>query len=279
MGEREVRAVKGLRRAERRYRGFFTTLLVAAAFAALVSIPVGGWGGQSASAAYYYYNPGGSPAVLALAPATATNTVGTTHTVTATVTQDGNPVESVLVRFTVTGSVSTSGSCTTDAAGQCTFTYTGPSLPGADLISAFADVNGSGMRDSDEPTATATKSWVTPASTSGKATGKGEIGVGANRVSFSFTAQSSGTTAMGNCTVTERGTKRKIMCKDVVAFVESGNAATFYGHAVDAGADTLYVISIADGGEGGIGSDTFAITTGTGYSASGALTSGNIQVH
>jgi hypothetical protein len=34
-----------------------------------------------------------------------------------------------------------------------------------------------------------------------------------------------------------------------------------------------------DGGEPGDGIDTFSITTGTGYSAAGPLTSGNVQVH
>src|SRR5712691_4731645 len=140
-----------------------------------------------AAAAYYYYSttsttstttttPAPVPTTLVLSPAAATNTVGTSHTVTATVNdQFGDPFQGVVVRFTVTGSVTTSGNCTTDAAGQCTFTYTGPSLPGADLITAFADTNGDGTLDAGEPTGTATKAWILPTSTPGQVTGGGQI--------------------------------------------------------------------------------------------------------
>jgi hypothetical protein len=261
------------------YRGAIAALFVAGAFAALLAIPVGNWGGQSASASYYYYNPGAGPLVLTLAPAAATNTVGTTHTVTATVTQDGNPVQDVIVRFTVTGSVTTSGMCTTDANGMCSFTYSGPSLPGADLISAFADANGNGTRDADEPTATATKAWLLPTSTPGQVTGGGQIVVGTDKVSFGFTAKSTSSGLKGECVVIDHDTKRMIKCRDVTALVQTGNEATIYGNATDDGVDTTYVIHVVDNGDSGRGSDTFSIQTASGYSASGTLTAGNIQAH
>jgi polyisoprenoid-binding protein YceI len=266
------------RTAEHRCRDALAILFVVAAVAALFSIPVGNWGATSASAAYYYYDPGGSPATLALSPATATNTVGTSHTITATVTQDGNPIESVAVRFTVTGSVTSSGSCQSDKNGQCTFTYSGPQFPGSDTISAFADTNGNGTRGSDEPVATATKTWALPPSTAGKATGSGTIRVGTKTVTFSFTAQSSGSNAMGSCSVTD-SSKRKISCRDVTSFAMSGKQAKFYGHATDNGAATTYMIQAVDNHEPGVGNDTFSITTASGYTANGTLTSGNIQVH
>ena len=51
---------------------------------------------------------------------------------TATVRdQSGDPMASVVVRFRVTGSVTTSGTRTTNAVGQAEFCYTGPGLPGA----------------------------------------------------------------------------------------------------------------------------------------------------
>jgi Bacterial Ig-like domain (group 1) len=259
-----------------RYPVTFAMLLVAGAFAALVGIPIGNWGGSGASAAYYYYS-GGGPASLSLAPTSATNPVGTSHTVTATVTQGTNPLTGVAVRFTISGSVSLGGSCTTDTNGVCTFTYSGPQFPGNDTITAFADVNGNGTRDSDEPTATATKTWVLPASTPGSASGDGQILVGTDVVTFSFSAKSSGTAFQGSCTVIDRDTKRKIMCRDVTAFVESGKQATFYGHALDNGVATSYKISVVDNGKPGT-TDTFSITTASGYSASGTLTSGNVQV-
>jgi Bacterial Ig-like domain (group 1)/Beta-propeller repeat len=104
-----------------------------------------------------------APATLTLDPAADTNPVGTSHTVTATVTDaGGNPVPGITVRFSVTGAVNTSGQCTTDAAGQCDFTYQGPTSPGVDAITAFADTNDNGTQDVGEPVGAAEKTW-TPA--------------------------------------------------------------------------------------------------------------------
>jgi Bacterial Ig-like domain (group 1) len=50
-----------------------------------------------------------------------------------------NPTPGIHVRFTVTGAVNTTGNVVTNAAGQAQFCYTGPALPGADVITAFAD--------------------------------------------------------------------------------------------------------------------------------------------
>jgi PKD repeat protein len=61
-----------------------------------------------------------------LAPATATNTVGATHTVTATVKDSfGNPVPNLELTFTVSGANSASGKATTDDNGVATYSYTG----------------------------------------------------------------------------------------------------------------------------------------------------------
>ena len=269
-----------LRRNGTRHRKTISLALAVAAIAVLFSIPIGNFGGAGASAAYYYYNPGGGPATLVLTPAAATNTVGTMHTVTATVTQGGNPIESVIVNFSVTGSVTLGGSCTTDANGMCSFSYSGPALPGADVITAFADLNNNGTRDADEPTATATKAWVLPASTTGHVTGGGQISVAGDDVTFGFNAKSTGGDVKGGCTVVDHDTGTKIKCLDATALVQSGNEATIYGHASqDGGPATMYVIHVVDNGESGGGQDTFSIATGSGYSASGTLTAGNIQVH
>ena len=182
-------------------------------------------GGGVAGAAYYYYYTGpGPPANLTLTPATANNPLGTTHTVTATVTDSSATLlQDIVVRFTVIGSVSTTGQCTTDASGQCTFTYSGPLLPGADTISAFADSNGNTTHQTDEPTATATKTWVLPASTTGTVTGSGEIVASGSKVSFDLSAKSDASGVKGSCAVNE--SKRKIKCKNATVLVVSGNEA------------------------------------------------------
>lgn len=101
-----------------------------------------------------------APATLTLAPETETNTVGTQHTVTATVRDvSNNPTPGVTVRFSVTGATSAGGSSTTDASGQASFTYTGTAA-GDDTISAFADTDGNGTQDAGEPGDTAAKTWT-----------------------------------------------------------------------------------------------------------------------
>src|SRR5207244_475700 len=138
----------------------------------------------------------GSPTTLVLTPPTATNQVGTQHTVTATVRDVyGNPVPNVTVVFSVPTSVAThaspaSGSATTNSAGQAQFCYTA-SLPGIDAIEAFADTNGNGMQDltaiPPEPSAAASKIWIPPVSSGTcKITNAGSItAINGDRATFS----------------------------------------------------------------------------------------------
>jgi hypothetical protein len=91
-----------------------------------------------------------------LTPPTATNPVGTNHTVTVTVTDNGNPVSGNMVNFSVTAGPNTgaNGSGTTNASGQAMFTYTSNGMAGADTIQA------SGTVMSMPFSCTATKTWV-----------------------------------------------------------------------------------------------------------------------
>jgi hypothetical protein len=88
-----------------------------------------------------------------------TNPVGTSHKVTATVTNtDGSPRSGVVVSFLVTGAnagatgICVPADCTSNSAGQVTFTYTGTS-EGDDTINATITI------DSSRQTATASKTW------------------------------------------------------------------------------------------------------------------------
>lgn len=75
---------------------------------------------------------------LDLEPDTGTAPVGTTHTVTATLTDDvGDPVADTPIEFAVSGTHSTTGSATTNASGLATFAYTGTTA-GGDTISGCA---------------------------------------------------------------------------------------------------------------------------------------------
>jgi hypothetical protein len=103
---------------------------------------------------------------LTLAPPTSTNIIGSSHTVTATLTANGNPLAGRPILFAVSGANTTSGSATSDASGNATFTYAGTN-PGTDTITACADINNNGLCDPEEPTATATKTWEAPITATG----------------------------------------------------------------------------------------------------------------
>jgi hypothetical protein len=88
---------------------------------------------------------------IELTETTDTNPVGTPHTVTATVKENGSPVAGAVVTFTVISGPNTgvTGTGTTDASGQATFTYTS-SLPGTDTIEAsYVDSTGKLQRSND----------------------------------------------------------------------------------------------------------------------------------
>ena len=74
---------------------------------------------------------------ITLIPKTATNPVGTNHTITATVAGTGDPVPNRNVNFTVVSgpNAGLTGSAITDSNGHATFTYTG-NAPGTDTIQA-----------------------------------------------------------------------------------------------------------------------------------------------
>jgi hypothetical protein len=129
------------------------------------------------------FNPDNLPcavpvAGISLTPETATNEVGTDHTVTATITDLlGDPVEGVEVMFEVTdgpntaatGTCSANADCTTDAAGQVSFTYTSDGSTGTDDIEGcmavepdLVDEVPTLQRQLELACDTATKEWVEP---------------------------------------------------------------------------------------------------------------------
>ena len=59
----------------------------------------------------------------------------------------------------------------------------------------------------------------------------------------------------------------------------NGNTVTFKGTGTANGVETSYVISVQDNDTPTIGPDNFSITLGTGYSKSGPLAGGDIEIH
>jgi virginiamycin B lyase len=116
------------------------------------------------------FNPSNLPCGVAVvgitaSPATATNQVGTTHTVTAKVVdQTGKAQANITVAFTVTGTnAGATGTCNpsgckTDSTGQAAFTYSGSKGVGQDTITAcFTPAGGT----TPVCAAPVTKTWVT----------------------------------------------------------------------------------------------------------------------
>jgi hypothetical protein len=94
---------------------------------------------------------------ISLSPLTATNPVGGSHTVTATVLKAGTPESGKTVSFIVSAgpNVGKTGTGVTDASGHATFTYTDTGGAGTDTITGTFTAD-SGATES----ATATKVWT-----------------------------------------------------------------------------------------------------------------------
>jgi len=228
----------------------------------------------------------GPPATLVLTPDTATNTVDDTHCVTATVKdQFGNATPNIVVRFSVTPTTfrtPSSGSATTNAAGQAQFCYTS-ALPGSDVISAYADTNNNNVQNTGEPSDTATKTWVLPESTEGcKVTYGGHI-TAANGDPASFGGNAKAP-AKGQEQFTDHGpaADMNVHSIDVLAVVCSrdGTSASIFGTATIDGAGTFdYRIDVQDLGEPG-DTDTYRLRLSNGYDTGvQVLDGGNIQIH
>jgi hypothetical protein len=224
------------------------------------------------------YVPGQATS-LTLTPAAATNVVGSEHCVTATVKDAfGNPVPGVPVNFSVSGSSSASGTVTTGADGTAKFCYTGPALPGSDVITATAQT---GLH----PSATATKAWVVPTSTEGwKVTGGGRI-VAANGDKATFGGNAHGTGPSGQEEYQAHGpaTTINVHSLTVLAVVCSADrmSASIFGTATVNGSGSYdFRIDVKDLGEPGR-NDRYRIRLSNGYDSGDQqlLPGGNIQIH
>jgi hypothetical protein len=237
----------------------------------------------------------GPPATLVLDPPGATNTVGDEHCVTATVRDRfGNPVPGVKVVFSVGPSVPTtfpspsSAVVTTDANGQATFCYTA-SLPGADVISAFADANGNGGKDLGEPEGKATKVWIPPTSTElceVKITDGGWI-IANNRDRANFGGNAKvlpDGTVQGQQEYQDKGPMQpmNVHSTEITATSCSDDRtmASIFGKAtIDGSGSHVFRIDVRDGGSGG-SDDKYGITLDNGYmSGQQPLRGGNVTIH
>lgn len=143
------------------------------------------------------------------------------------------------------------------------------------LIEHLQLTAGSGVAEADVFNEAFSSSSIVELSTVGKATGGGQIDAG---IAFGFNAQSNGG-LKGRCTVIDQAADVMVKCLDVTTYFQTATKATFRGNAEVNGESTGYRIVVEDNAESGEGTDRFSITTDSGYTASGILTAGNVQVH
>ena len=123
-----------------------------------------------------------------------------------------------------------------------------------------------------------------PASTPGaKVTGGGWIAAGSSNANFGLTAKTSSgavPTASGHLTYHDHAMNRSIKSTAITSVVVSGNCADIRGTAkVNNTGSFTFEVNVCDNGEPGKDSDTFSIFMSDGYTNSGTLGGGNIQIH
>ncbi len=96
---------------------------------------------------------------LSLTPTSQTVATNTQASLTASLSNSNVSTSGVVIRYSVSGANSTSGTVTTDANGNATINYTGTHA-GADTVTVYADYNNNGSMDGGEPSATATVNWT-----------------------------------------------------------------------------------------------------------------------
>jgi hypothetical protein len=114
----------------------------------------------------------------------------------------------------------------------------------------------------------------------GNSNGGGQVSgpSGPSKVTFAFDARSDQTGMRAACNVIDHLSGRHITCTSIESYTQVGGDVVITGRADDDGVDTEYRIEATDNSEPNAGTDRFTITTGTGYSAGGAVAKGNVQV-
>ncbi len=114
------------------------------------------------------------------------------------------------------------------------------------------------------------------------ATGGGWIPIGNGKGTFGFVAgyKDHQTSPSGNLVYIDHTIGMKVKATSVTSYTGSGNTRTFGGDAsINGASGYTYSVTVVDNGEPGAGHDTFSIHLSTGYSASGTLGGGNIEIH
>lgn len=173
------------------------------------------------------------------------------------------------------GCVAGGSGCTTFASMQTDYqaTIVGPDGQSKDSGETGAAVNAS-PSDCLSPSSFAEVFQLS--NSPGKVNGGGKLDF--DNAQFSLDAKSD-KKIDGHCEVKDKVQGVTVKCRNVIAFSEDGNTATFTGDATQNGQPVSYSITVTDNGEPGKGRDTFHLETTGGVVIDGIVTEGNIQVH
>jgi hypothetical protein len=117
--------------------------------------------GVPATFVFAFRGVGGTPIrqQLELTPTTADKTLGQSHRVTAALrAANGAPLSGKTLRWSIVGPNAGTGSAVTDADGRVAIEWTG-TAKGTDELTVYADLDGDGTRDDDEPRSYASADW------------------------------------------------------------------------------------------------------------------------
>ena len=113
-------------------------------------------------------------------------------------------------------------------------------------------------------------------------TGGGFIIVNNAHANFGFVAglKPQQSTPSGQLNYMDHNTGMHVQSASITSYSGSGNTRTFSGSAtINGQSGYTFTVTATDNGNPGAGKDTFSIKMSNGYSASGVLGGGNIQLH
>ena len=111
-------------------------------------------------------------------------------------------------------------------------------------------------------------------------TGGGWISPNSGKDTFGFNAGLRGDCELkGHLEYQDHSTGIRVSTSSITSYGGSGNTRTFGGQATVNGQLVTYTVTAVDGDEPGAGADQFTITLSNGYSATGTLGGGNIEIH
>jgi uncharacterized repeat protein (TIGR01451 family) len=208
---------------------------------------------------------------ITLSPASATNPVGGSHTVTAKVQDDnGDPIANRVVTFDVTSgpNAGKTGTATTNASGQATFTYSDTGGAGTDtLVATFTD-----STETTRTSNTATKTWIPPTTLTTSIVDTPDPVTAGGNVQYTVTVKNNGAAAVSGVQVTDTMPAGTTFVSSPSACTHTSTTVTCPLFTINAGASKFVKIVVKTSPSSGGRNITDSATTSPGGSTATATT-------